>query len=224
MAVEIRLAAQPRDTERTVNALRRDGMAPGVLYGHHFATRHIQFDATALTRALAKAGSTHIIMLDLDGESHMALVRDIQRDPVSALVLHVDLYHIVATEKITSLVPVVHRGRAPALDLGGTLSQLVEVIEIECFPADLPGSIEVSVESLINFHVSINVANLPIPAGVTVLTPADTEVLRVVPPRVARVEDEEKPAEAAAAAPAAATPAAPATAVRAPAQRAPRGR
>ncbi len=213
MATEIRLAAQPRDTQRSVNALRRDGFVPGVVYGHGFATKGIQFSATGLSRLLNTAGSAHIIQLDLGGETHMTLVRDIQRDPVTAALLHVDLYRVVATEKITSQVRVVHRGRAPALDLGGSLSQFVEVIEIECLPADLPDTIEVSVESLASFHAAITVGDLPIPAGVAVLTPADTEVFRVTPPRVSR-EEEEKPAEAteaataAAATPAAAAPAA----------------
>lgn len=193
MANIINLEAQTRDQSKTVKALRREGILPGIMYGRGFETVHLQFPQRELGRAIITAGTHQLVSVDIEGESaeHLALFREVQRDPVTDRVLHVDFYRTVAGEAITSTVPIVTTGSAPAVELGGTVSQLLTEVEIECLPKDLPGSLEVDLSALVELDSAITLGDLDIPAGVTVLLPEDTEVARMYVMREAPEEEEE---------------------------------
>ncbi len=209
MATMISLAAQPRDAAQTPKALRRAQIIPGVVYGHNAKTVSVQFDAPLLLRTIQRAGTSHLIALSIQGEetSRNVLVREVQRDPVTSRILHVDLYATVAGERIRITVPLVQRGTAPAEKLGGMVMQPLDTLEVECLPENMPEFIEVDLTRLETMHSRLTVADLAIPADVTVLTPADAEVVGVTLARM-KAEAEEVVAapavgEAAAAAPAA---------------------
>jgi len=170
----------------------------------------------AIERVVRQAGTSRLISVQIEGDSevHNALIREVQRDPVTDRILHVDLYRIVADEPIRNEVPLVQRGKAPAEDLGGTVSQLLESIEVECLPKDMPEAIIIDLSKLTEINSFLRVADLDIPEGVQVLTDPEAEVIRVMAPRgltAAELAEEEAAAEAAAEKEAAATegPAAP---------------
>lgn len=198
MTEEIRLAAYVRDHTVKPRALRRQGQTPGVLYGQGAPGRMLRFDAVALERIIREAGMSQLVTLDLEGKIQVALVRDVQRDPITGKTLHVDLYRVIAGQKLTSVVPIVAKGQSPAVEVGGVVNQLLDALEIECLPDDLPEDIAVDLAALTEIGSVITVAELPIPPGVTVLTPLDAEVLRVVAPRLEEpTEVEVQDAEAA---------------------------
>jgi len=206
----ISLTAQPRDPSAKPKALRRAQIVPGVIYGHGFETRSIQFSYMAIERVVRQAGTSRLISVQIEGDSevHNALIREVQRDPVTDRILHVDLYRIVADEPIRNEVPLVQRGKAPAEDLGGTVSQLLESIEVECLPKDMPEAIIIDLSKLTEINSFLRVADLDIPEGVQVLTDPEAEVIRVMAPRgltAAELAEEEAAAEAAAEKEAAAT-------------------
>ncbi len=197
MAETIILNAKPREACKP-KALRRAGWVPGVIYGREATSTSLQFARQQLESVYRRAGTNRLLELQIEGAdaSTMALFREVQRDPVSHALLHVDLYKVTAGQTITSVVPIVLVGTAPALLLGGTVSQLVEEIEIECLPQDLPGAITVDVSVLVDLHSTITFADLDIPLGVTVLNPPESDIVRV---HVQRAEAEEAEAPAAAA-------------------------
>ena len=191
MATSISLTAAPRDKNLKVAALRRTGQVPGVMYGHHFEATNLQFNYQAIERVILHAGTSHLISVSIEGdnESHDAFIREVQRDPVTEQILHVDMLAVVATEKIRNLVPIVQHGQSPVEDEGGVIVQMLENLEVECLPRDMPASIIVDVSVLKEFGDQIRVADLSIPAGVTVLEDPDTEVITVTVPHAVIAEE-----------------------------------
>ncbi len=193
MAQTLSLVAQSRDTAKTPRALRREGMVPGVLYGNKFAPVSLQFAEPALRRMLNTVGTTRLFSLTVPDADMLetVLVRDVQRDPVSGSLVHVDLYRIVADQPITTVVPLLMHGEAPVVEEGGVVNTLLNELEISCLPADLPEHIIVDLSVLTEMDSAIYVRDLTIPDGVTVLVDPDTAVVRVVAPRALAEEEME---------------------------------
>ena len=196
MPTQIPLSAQPRDENKTPRALRREDVVPGVLYGRRFEPTKLQFGHQMLARVVGQAGFSHFVGVEIDGgERHDVLFREVQRDPVTGRILHVDLYRVLADEKLRSAVPLLLVGEAPAVEEeGGVLVQQLDALEVECFPRDLPEAIEVDISRLADLHAHISVADLTVPEGVAVLTDDEVVVVQVSVPRavVEEVEEEEE--------------------------------
>jgi len=186
MANEILFTAQPRDVSLTNKALRRAKKIPGVMYGRAYPATPLQFDDAAATRLVHQAGKSRLVSVAIEGgEARQdAFIRDVQRDPVSGRVIHLDLYAVMADQVITNFVPLVTEGRAPVIDTGAVVVQLLGTLEVECLPRDMPASIVVDLTKLVELHSHITVADLPIPASVTVLADMSTEVAHAVMPAI----------------------------------------
>jgi large subunit ribosomal protein L25 len=186
MATRITVSAAPRTQEVKAKVLRRQDKVPAVLYGHDYASQTLQFDYLSAVRLVQQAGTSQLVMLNVEGDDqeHMVLIRQIQRDPVTEAIIHLDLYRLVAGVAVTTEVPVVQRGVAPVIEsLGGIVNQLLDTIEIECMPQDMPQHLELDVSSLVDFSSFLTVADIDVPDGVRILVSPDTELIRVLMPR-----------------------------------------
>jgi large subunit ribosomal protein L25 len=162
---------------------RRDGEIPGVMYGAGetpvaLAVPRREFDLAMKT---AK-GSNVIVGLALDGGApQTAIIREVQRDPISHDILHLDFHHISLTETVKVEV-VVHLVGVPdgVKNGGGVLEHISRTIEIECLPTEIPGHLEADVSAL-GIGDSIHVSDLVVDKG-TVLTDLDVTIATVVPP------------------------------------------
>lgn len=206
MANTISFGAQLRDSNLTNRALRRASKTPGVMYGRAHEAMALQFDAAAATRLVREAGTSHLITVSIEGveATQDAFIREVQRDPVTSRVMHIDLYAVSADQVVTNYVPLIAEGHAPASDKGMVVTQLVETIEVECLPRDMPASIPVDMTKIVDVHSHITVADLAIPANVTVLLDADTVIAHATMPAAEEVAEPTAEAEAVEAAPAAA--------------------
>jgi large subunit ribosomal protein L25 len=181
----VQLAADERTvTGKQVKELRREGFVPGVLYGREFDSLSLQFDERVLSRVLSQVGGSQLISVNVEGKKapEMALVREVQRDPIRGTVLHVDLYRVLMTERLTAEVPLAVVGESPIITKNeGILLHGLSSIEVECLPGDLVDSIEVDLSTLLQVDDAIMVADLAIPAGIDVLTDPEETVVRVAP-------------------------------------------
>lgn len=195
----IELSAARRDVlGKKVEYLRRRGITPANLYGHNVQSTALQVDTAELKRTLAHAGKSSLIALKIDGgkRPRMVIVRDIQRQPVTRGLLHVDLYEVSMEEKIKIEVPLVLVNEAPALkDQGGILVQNMTTIEVECLPANMPHSFEVDLSVLREIDDAVHVKDLQVGDGITVLADREQSIVQISRSRV-----EAEVAEAAAAA------------------------
>jgi large subunit ribosomal protein L25 len=184
MPDEIQLNVQPRTVVgKQVNALRRKGLIPLTLYGGHIAPSVLQADERALRAVLAKAGHNRLISLDTgDSAPHVVVAREIQREPISGRLLHVDLQEISLTEKMTVEVPIVLRGNAPAVTRGeGLLIHGLEEVSVRVLPTDLIPELVVDVTGLNAVNDALYVSDLKLGDKFEVLTPADELIAKVIP-------------------------------------------
>jgi large subunit ribosomal protein L25 len=175
---------------------RRDGLIPGVIYGSGETPVALTVPRREFDIAMRTAkGSNVIVGLKLDGGAEQtAIIREVQRDPISHDILHLDFHHISLTEKVTIEVTVHLVGIPDGVkNGGGVLEHISRTVEIEVLPTQIPGAIEADV-SLLGIGDSIHVRDLVI-HNALVLSDPDMTIATVVPPTKAV---ETTPAEAAA--------------------------
>jgi large subunit ribosomal protein L25 len=176
---------------------RAAGLIPGVLYGRGETPVALNVSAREFELAMHRKGGNPIIGLALGGGEYTALIRDVQYDPVTRDIIHLDFQHISLTETIEVEVPI-HLVGIPVgvKDGGGILEPIARELKVRCLPTVIPPAVDVDVSAL-NIGDSVHVRAISVPE-VTILTDPDVTVATVVPPTV---HVEEKPAEEAAVAP-----------------------
>jgi large subunit ribosomal protein L25 len=181
---------------------RAAGMIPGVVYGHDEDPIPVALDAREFQLAMGKhRGGNAIVNLAVNGGEYTALIREVQYDPLTHGILHLDFHHISLTEMVEVSVPVHLNGLPVGVkDGGGVLELITREIEVRCLPTAIPPAIELDVTHL-NIGDSLHVSAISIP-DVEILVAPEVTLATVVPPTVV----EEKPAEEAAAAAATAEP------------------
>lgn len=184
-----------QDTGKGVaRKLRAAGRVPAVIYGHHRAPQALSIEARSLGRLLERATGSSVIELGLGGGTARALIREVQRHPVSRELVHVDFQELVAGEQVTVRVPLVFVGTAEGVrNQGGMLEELLRELEVSAEPSSIPDHIDVDVTALTIGH-PLHVRDIQLPQGVTTSVDGDATVASVL---AARVEEEEAPAAAA---------------------------
>ncbi|MFJ4046738.1 50S ribosomal protein L25/general stress protein Ctc [Microbacterium sp. NPDC089987] len=174
--------------------LRAAGKIPAVIYGHGTDPVHVALPGHQVSLIIRRANA--LLDLEIDGTSQLALVKDVQRDPVHQIIEHIDLLVVKKGEKVAIDLPVVLTGESFA----GTIAALDAVtLSVEAEATDIPENVEVSVEGL-EEGAQITAADVKLPKGVTLVADPETLVVAISVP-AAPVEDEgaEAPAEEAAA-------------------------
>ena len=179
----LKLTAEKRKlTGKQVKQLRHEGLLPAVAYGRAFDAIPLLVDGKQFRQVYSMAGGNQLIDLKVKGirKPEKALVREVQRDPVSRAILHVDFYRVSMAERITTEVPITLVGES-LLAAGADAIMLygVSSIQIQCLPGDLPDAIEVDVSALEEIDQAIFVRHLPIGEGIELLTDRDEMVVRV---------------------------------------------
>lgn len=172
---------------------RKLNRVPSVVYGPQTKNISIEVDEKEFKKVLIAAGESSLIELLIDGESkkasHPVLVHEIQKDPVSGKIIHIDFFQPSLTKEVEVKIPLVFEGTAPAeKELGGTLNKNMLEIEVKALPQNLPHEIKVNIESLKTFENHILVKDLILPSGVFVLKNQDKIVAAVLPPQ--KIEEE----------------------------------
>jgi len=173
--------------------LRQSGYAPAILYGKKSEPVPLSMDAKVLTKALLRLhGHNAVISLDIEGEKgkkkHHVLIKDIQTDPVTDSVLHVDFFEIDLDKEIILDVSVRYTGTAKGVDMGGILNILAHTVRIKGMPLAIPDEIIVDVTPLELTGHGITCADLAIPENVTLEEEPEKVCVSVVAPK-AEVEE-----------------------------------
>lgn len=191
----LELSGNKRKEQEELEALRKQGKIPAVLYGPKRETISLALEKKEFDKVFKAAGESTLVSFQLDKESIPVLIHEVQRDPVSLNVLHADLYQPPMDKKITLAVPLIFEGTPRAVrDLAGTLLKNIQQVEVRALPKDLPHEITVNVENLATFEDKLLLKNLAAAQGVEILGNQEDVVAQVVPP--AKVEEElAKPVE-----------------------------
>ncbi len=202
MAESYNLDAQPRTiVGKKVSQLRTQGLVPAVIYGTHIQAISVQIPYRSLQMALAKAGGTHLIDINVGSSTQTVLARHVQRDVMNGSILHVDFLALDMNTKIQTQVPVHFVGIAPAVDQRrGILLQGTNTLTVEALPRDLISVVEVDLSTLNEIGDSIHVSDLKLPGTVAIIDDAEEMIARIIPVPTA-AEDEVTPTEPTAAEP-----------------------
>ncbi len=174
---------------KKTKAIRNVGKIPAVVYGPGVKNASIEVDEREFRKVFAKAGESSLVELIIEKEKRPVLVNEIQKDPVSDRIIHVDFFQASLKEEVEVSVPLVFVGSAPAeKDLGGTLNKNMTELPVKALPLNLPHEITVNIENLNTFEDHILVKDLVLPANVTVLKNPDEIVASVLAP--VKVEEE----------------------------------
>lgn len=190
-------------TRKKLGALRRQGIVPANIFGRGMESQAVQLPAVQLHQVLKTAGRNAVLdlVVESDGSAqnstHKVIIREIQRNPMTDQILHVDLFRVLMTEKMQVDVPVSLIGVAPAVDQGlGTLVQNVREIRVEGLPDILPSFVEVDISGLMDTSHAIMTKDIALPAGIVLVSDPEQVVATVVGKR-GTAEGEEEEAEAA---------------------------
>jgi len=179
------------------NANRRSraaGRLPAVVYGHDRETEVLELDAYEFKVAMTRlAGRSAIFSLSQEGvqDEHIALMREVQRNPVTDEVLHVDLYEIPRGQDVTVAVQVSVVGSNETVRTGeGSVALSLDSIELSCRPSQLPEVIEIDISEL-ELNDKIFVKDVTAPVGEFISDP-EMLVLNIKPATVFIEEEEEE--------------------------------
>lgn len=175
------LSLSRRDKPGTTgaNAARREGNVPGVLYGHGQPPVPVSMNAKTLSDLIHGSKKTDLIDIELDGTKDTAMVRSLQRDPLSRRVISADLQRVSKSEMVHATLQIITVGVAKGVkDSGGVLDIVTHEVDVMC-PADqVPDAIRVDVSHL-GIHHHVSAKDLVLPAGFKLSTPPDTTIVAV---------------------------------------------
>lgn len=184
----------------TARAIRRNKQIPAVIYGDNKTPVAIALDAKTLTLEYLK-GTLFTTLCDLDvaGEKHLVLARDVQLDPVTDVVLHADFLRVTAKTKLRVSVPVtfINQDEAPGIKQGGTLSVAAYDVSVMSPANAIPDAIEIDLSGF-EIGQGIRASELNLPKGVTpaMPDPENFTVASILAPRTRAAATEEDAADA----------------------------
>jgi large subunit ribosomal protein L25 len=206
----VTLSTATRSTDISARQLRRTGVVPCVVYGNKTENVSFQCDIVALTKAYTKAGESTLVELDLGGKKVPVLFHEVKFDPISDNISHVDFYAVDMNKEVEADVAIHFEGESQAVKEGGILVTTLDSITVRCLPKNLPHNLPIDLSKLVSMESQLTVADITVPAGVTLLSEPDAVIAIVQEPRPEEVEEAPAADAAAAATPAegAAAPAA----------------
>jgi large subunit ribosomal protein L25 len=200
MAKEFDLIAEIREDsgKGASRRLRRAGRVPAIIYGAGKAPTPITFDANQLLRKMElEAFFSSVLTVKVGSKSQQAILKDVQAHPAKRAILHLDLQRIVADEKIRMTVPVhfLNEEVAPGVKEGGSVSHMMNEVDITCLPADLPEYLELDIAEL-ELDALLRLSDIPLPPGVEIPELAldndrDVVSIHIIKEVVEEVEEEE---------------------------------
>ncbi len=191
MSDDNKLVAEVRDQfgKGAARKIRAAGKIPAVIYGHGTEPQHVTLPGHEVSLILRKANA--VLDLDIAGTSQLALVKDVQKDPVRQLIEHVDLIVVKKGEKVQVDVPVHVEGESAP----GTIHVVDHnTLTVETEATHIPESFTVSIEGL-EEGTQILAGQVELPKGTTLVTDAEALVVNVTVPAATKDESAEPETE-----------------------------
>jgi large subunit ribosomal protein L25 len=197
--MEFKIKANKREIfgKNAARRLRREGMIPAVIYGARDVTVSLDLKKQEIFNILrAETGENTIFQISFDSEMKDAMIKEIQRDPVTDEILHADFIQIIMDKTVRISVPVLPVGEAVGVKTeGGFVDLMTREVDLECLPKDIPENIEVDISDL-HLHQSLKVEDIAPIEGVEILSAPDAILVLVEAPskeeEIEVVEEEEE--------------------------------
>lgn len=188
---KITLKVQKRSIQgRKVNGLRNKGILPANVFGRDVASEAIQVDLKEFKTILSKAGETNIVELTLEKGTKPVLINNVQYNPITDDILHVDFLQVDLKKKVSADVPVELVGVSPAEKQSvGTVVQYVNEIKVETLPSEIPDKFEIDISNLSEVDQMIQIKDLKIDVNkIKIEEDPDSIIVKVEPPKEEKEE------------------------------------
>lgn len=167
-----------------LNSLRKEGKLPVVIHNQGKESVPAVGDYREIQQAFNQAGTSQTVKVDVDSESFLTLIRDVDLDPTKHTIRHVVFQSISQNKEVEAEVPIVFADtEIPAEKKSLMVLKELENITVKALPKDLPEKIEVDLSSLSDAGDVLRVGSINIPKGVTLITSIDTPIAIVEVPR-----------------------------------------
>ena len=193
MADDTRVSAETRTTfgKGAARRIRAAGKIPAVIYGHGTEPQHVTLPGHQVGLILRKANA--VLELDIEGKEQLALVKDVQKDPVRQIIEHIDLIVVRKGEKVTIDVPIHLEGESAP---GTAVNQDSNTVSLEAEATHIPENIVVSIEGL-EEGAQIKASDLTLPTGATLITDPETLIVGITGEAAQDLGEEPEAAESA---------------------------
>jgi large subunit ribosomal protein L25 len=197
----MQLKASPRQPlGKRSRRLIREGKLPAIVYGHDTEPTAVTLDRLEFQKVFLKSGRTHLVDLVLDGDggrTEKVLVREIQTHPRRQGPIHVDLYQVNLQERIEVEIPIHITGESAPVKAGDAdVLQPVHSVRVECLPTEIPEAFEVDITPLDEIGAELRLSAIKVGPGVTILDDPEELIVKIVPKREMKIEEEIPVAEA----------------------------
>jgi len=199
--VTLEVSRRERSGKEYAKKLRQDGKIPAVVYGGHKEPVAITVERKAVSDLIQKSdhGIRSIFLLKMSGtdQQRHAMIKDMQMDPISRRMTHIDFVRVVMDEVVRVTVPVNIIGNSIGVKEGGILDWQIRELHVECLPNAIPDKIDVDITNL-GGHEQVRVSDLNLPEGVKVAEDVHRVIVGVTSPRAEIVAEVAAVAEPAA--------------------------
>jgi len=190
----VSIVVQPRDAKgtRAARRLRREGLIPGVLYGHGESATLFSVEPAVMREALSTSAGTHAVLtVTIEGArgTHKAIVKDVAVHKSKGTATHIDLQEIRLNETIESPVAIHFEGESKGVKAGGVLDEALREVTVKGLVTAIPDRVVLDISEM-DVNDTARVSDLRVPDDVVVLDDPETVVCSVLPPRVAEEEQE----------------------------------
>ncbi len=187
------LSAELRESKGTTGSkqLRRGGVVPGVIYGRGEESRNIKVDRKIFDKIVGQFGASSMVSLTLDGEILQTNIQDVQRDPLSQQVIHVDFRHLISGQAVKIRIPIILHNTEEFNKKGILIGQNISELEVHCMPKDIMQSIDIDASKL-TVHVPLTVGDLDLPDTIEPLHELDETVVLAYINRISEEEESEE--------------------------------
>jgi large subunit ribosomal protein L25 len=196
---DITLVLTPREQiGKGLGQLRRDGQIPAVIHNSGKDSVIVTGNYLDVVKVYQQAGRHHPIDLKVGDNNYFTIIKDVDFEPTKHILRHIVFDVIRRDEKVETEVAVELVGDAPAGKVGLVINKMTYELKIEALPRDLPDKLEVNIDNLAEIGDKITVADMVVPAGVTILAEPEHLIVVVEEPTIQPVEEpeaEEAPAE-----------------------------
>lgn len=183
-----------RSGSSEINRMRKEGLVPAVVYGGKQDNINLKVSAKTIGDMLHASASENILVdLAIEGESaaKLALVQDVQHDPLTSKILHVDFLAVKEDEIITAQVPVKLIGNSVGVRNGGLIDHHIHSIVVSCLPKNLPDILEIDITDL-DVGDNGHVGEINWPEGASPVLAEDVIVVQVIQTRIAKSSEVEE--------------------------------
>ncbi|NMA01112.1 MAG: 50S ribosomal protein L25 [Clostridia bacterium] len=195
---QIILEVSKRETKLSrgkLNALRKEGLLPGIIYGREVEPIPFTADKRDLIKIIGEHGANAIITVKVDsGKPIQTMIKEVQKHPISGLEWHLDLGQISMTEVVRASVPIVFEGEPKGVAQGGFVQYGDTTVEVECLPMELPQNISIDISEM-EIGDRIVVGDLKLSGDITILSEAEQVLISVVAPTLEETDESEATGE-----------------------------